>query len=554
LRGPATEVSLDGRRVVVADDDPAVVWFLADLLKAQGCIVHEAFDGRRALELAYRTSPDLILCDIVMPEVDGFTLCRTLRRDAALHDVPVVLLSWKEDLLQRTRELGAGAAGYLRKESDARAILARLREALRPRAHIEMRMRDVGEVRGRIDGLSVRTLLEIVCSTRPDARVTVRDATFNYEFEIREGSPKRATRTTGDGTFLEGERALAAAVGTMAGRFSVNTTAARVEPQFDGNLQALLTIPIASARAASGLLTGALAIHANLVVLDDDLLDDYLRAMPEQARTIAMRIAKGATPRALVLEGAAAASLVEDIVFDLASRGIVRAIEDDMGSDLLGPEVARLAELGDMRASRRMRKDTCTSADESELCESPVPVAVQRAATPSGHSLEEAVLGEIAFRSPTPRPLGLPEGKPMLIETSTLKARTSPHPPHVRNDDDDDDDDSGTPSPDEIIALAEPTIVDDTLYEERIRSRRQLDATQDDSVSLPPDERVERAEPTVITTRRQASDLEAPRKQRLWPMLAFVLLMGAVAWAIFHFAGALLEPARTNEVPVAPAK
>ena len=181
LRGPAAEVRLQGRRIVVADDDPAVVWFLADLLKTSGCIVHEAFNGTQALELAYRTSPDLVICDIMMPELDGFTLCRMLRRDVALHDVPVILLSWKEDLLQRVRELGAGAAGYVRKESDTRAIVARVREALRPRARIEMRLRDDGEVRGRIDGVSVRTLLEIVCATRPEARVSVRDASFNYE-------------------------------------------------------------------------------------------------------------------------------------------------------------------------------------------------------------------------------------------------------------------------------------------------------------------------------------------------------------------------------------
>ena len=223
LRGPAAEVRLQGRRVVVADDDPAVVWFLADLLKTSGCIVHEAFDGKQALELAYRTSPDLLICDIMMPEVDGFSLCRMLQRDVALHDVPVILLSWKEDLLQRVRELGAGAAGYVRKESDTRAIVARIREALRPRSRIETRLRDDGEVRGRMDGISVRTLLEIVCATRPEARVSVRDASFNYEIEIRDGAPQRATRTAGDGTFLEGSRVIAAMLGVGAGRFTVTT-------------------------------------------------------------------------------------------------------------------------------------------------------------------------------------------------------------------------------------------------------------------------------------------------------------------------------------------
>lgn len=570
LRGPAAEVRLQGRRVVVADDDPAVVWFLADLLKTHGCIVHEAFDGKQAVELAYRTSPDLVMCDIMMPELDGFTLCRTLRRDVALHDVPVILLSWKEDLLQRTRELGAGAAGYIRKESDTRAIIARVREALRPRARIEMRLREEGEIRGRVDGISVRALLEIVCATRPEARVSVRDASFNYEVEIRDGAPQRATRTTGDGTFLEGSRVLAAMLGVGAGRFIVTTSTSAVEAHLDGNLAAQLAKPIARARAATTLLMGAGASKANLVVLDEDLLADYLRAMPEQARKIALRIADGATPRTLVLEGRGPASLVEDIVFDLASRGIVSSIEDDMATDILAPEVARLAALSDSRAAFAPRTATpapapvpapatagaCATEGTTELCESPEPGDVRRARATertSGDSLEDAVLSEIAFRSPEPAPLGLPLDKPMLVETSTLKARTSPPPPSAYEE----DEDTGTPPHDQIIALAEPTIVDDTTYAERERAEAEqaMDAAipvDEASQSLPLSEsRAAKTPLTAVTTRDEVAGL--PAKRKTWPMVAFVAATGVVAWAVLHFSAATTETPKHVEVaPPAP--
>src|SRR5262249_34131201 len=172
-RGIASDVKLLGRRVLVADDDPGVTWFLADLLRRAGCVVHEALDGMTALELAFETARELVVSDILMPGLDGFTLCRALRRDVILRDTPVVLLSWKEDLLQRVRELGASAAAYLRKEADSRAILARFREVLRPRARIEQRLRGHDEVRGRLDGLTVRLLLELTCAMRPDSRVSV---------------------------------------------------------------------------------------------------------------------------------------------------------------------------------------------------------------------------------------------------------------------------------------------------------------------------------------------------------------------------------------------
>ena len=127
-------VSLNGRRIVVADDDPAVVWFMAGLLKAVGVEVIEAHDGKQALELAYSNFPDAVISDVLMPKLDGFSLCHEIKRDVAVRDVPVILLSWKEDLLQRLRELGADADGYLRKEAAASAVVERVREVLHSRA------------------------------------------------------------------------------------------------------------------------------------------------------------------------------------------------------------------------------------------------------------------------------------------------------------------------------------------------------------------------------------------------------------------------------------
>jgi DNA-binding response OmpR family regulator len=565
MRGPAAEVRLQGRRIVVADDDPAVVWFLADLLKTSGCTVHEAFDGKHALEAAYRTSPDLLVCDIMMPEMDGFTLCRTLRRDVALRDLPVILLSWKDDLLQRVRELGAGAAGYVRKESDTRAIVARVREALRPRSRIETRLREDGEVRGRMDGISVRTLLEIVCATRPEARVSVRDASFNYEIEIRDGAPRRATRTAGDGTFLEGSRVLAAMLGVGAGRFTVTTSTKAIDAQLEGNLAAQLARPIARARAANAILTGAGTLKASRVDLDEDMLEDYLRAMPDQARSIALRIADGMSPRALVIDGACAASLVEDIVCDLAARGIVCGIEDDMGEEMLGPEFRRLERLSDTRATSVARTATpapapvvgntaaaneCASDAGNVLCESPEPGNVGRGHDDSdsptpGASLEDAVMREIALRSPEPAPLGLPLDRPVLIEPSSLRLRsseppaTSPVSPY---------EDEGTPPHDQILALAEATIIDDTTYAEREAARADADADEERAeTSIPIDEasgamypsesRALKTPLTAVTTRDdEAAGL--PSKRKAWPVVAFVAATGFVAWAVMHFSGA----------------
>ncbi|HEX3772283.1 MAG TPA: response regulator, partial [Polyangiaceae bacterium] len=339
-RGAGADVRLNGRRVVVADDDPGVTWFIADLLRTAGCEVFEALDGLTARDIAFRVHPELVVSDILMPGLDGFALCRALRRDVALRDTPVMLLSWKEDLLQRVRELGASAAAYMRKESDSRAVLARVREVLRPRARIEMRLRADGEVRGRLDDLSPRLLLELVCVLRRDARVAVRDATFLYEIDVRDGAPRKATRTASDGAYQSGERALAMLLAVGAGRFVVSSSQEPIRGDLTGTLAELLARPIAAARGALAATTGARTMEVERIVIDANVLEDYLRATPDPARAILKRLAGGASPRQMLLGGEVAPSLLEDVLTDLSGRCAVKGVHGTGGADMLGPAVA----------------------------------------------------------------------------------------------------------------------------------------------------------------------------------------------------------------------
>jgi DNA-binding response OmpR family regulator len=516
-RGPAAEVRLAGRRIVVADDDPGVVWFLADLLKTAGCTVYEAFDGKQALDLAYETSPDLVISDILMPKVDGFSLCRALRRDVALRDTPVILLSWKEDLLQRVRELGAGAAGYVRKESDTRAIIARVREALRARGRIEARLREDGEVRGRLDGISIRTLLDIVCATRPEARVSVRDATFLYEVEIRFGAPHRVSRTDGDGGFVKGSQVFAQLLGVSAGRFTVTASALELEQELDGNLASQLAKPIARARAAMSILTGTTAGSVARVRLDELTLDDYLKATPERARVAARRLANGAAPSELVACGCEP-SLLDDLLCDLSARGIVTGIEAADGSDLLSAFVTDVAAHGDTRAAFAPKTATAPApeVDAADACESDAPLPLCTSPSPSeAASLEDAVLREVIHCSPS--------------DTSEVIEASEPL--------------TGTPPAEQIIALGEPTIIDDTVY----------------ASEAPPAAEPEQLTPFVLVAKEEPKLEETVLpKRRAWPAVAFVTATGIVAWAVLHFsAGAALPkrqqaPQPTQELP-APA-
>lgn len=316
-------VSLQGRRALVADDDPAVVWFMSSLLKAVGVEVLEAHDGRRALERAFESWPDVVVSDVLMPKLDGFSLCHELKRDVAVRDVPVILLSWKEDLLQRVRELGAAADGYLRKEATASAVVERVREVLRPRARVEERMAAGGEVRGRLDGLTTRLVLELACRDARDVRISVRDAAFLFEAQIRGGQLVALSRTAGDGSFARGSEVLGSLLGASAGRFVVQPDASACRTELNGNLAQLLAAPLTRARNALAAVTASSLVRLRRLELDRSLVETYLACTPEPAAGVLRRVLSGEVPAELVLSGGVSPRLLELVLSDIARRGAV---------------------------------------------------------------------------------------------------------------------------------------------------------------------------------------------------------------------------------------
>ena len=320
-------VTLQGRRIVVADDDPAVVWFMSGLLKALGVEVLEAHDGARALALTYDAWPDLVVSDVLMPKLDGFTLCHEIKRDVAVRDVPVILLSWKEDLLQRVRELGASADGYLRKEAAASTVAERLREVLRPRARVEQRIAAGGDARGRLDGLTPRLILELASAGERDVRVGIRDAVYLYEVQVRRGRLCSATRSSADGSFERGSFVLAALLGVSAGRFVVEPDVTPCRADFEGTAAQILKAPIESARSALNSISAGALVGVTRVHITAPTIEGYLACTPEPARGLLERVMAGASPRELITSGSVAPRLLEAVLSDVARRGAISEIE-----------------------------------------------------------------------------------------------------------------------------------------------------------------------------------------------------------------------------------
>lgn len=117
--------------VLVADDSPSVAQFLTSYLDARGYRVLRAANGTTALEVAARDRPDVVLLDVMMPDMDGLSVCRQLKADPTLHSIPVILVTARSDEDDVVRGLDAGADDYVVKPVNLRVLGARLRSALR---------------------------------------------------------------------------------------------------------------------------------------------------------------------------------------------------------------------------------------------------------------------------------------------------------------------------------------------------------------------------------------------------------------------------------------
>jgi DNA-binding response OmpR family regulator len=121
-------MTLRGRRVLVVDDERDLRRLVRRLLEREGAEVEEAADGRAALHALYSMRPDLVILDVLMPDLDGWeTLARI--RDAS--DVPVLMLSARGQELDRVRGLRSGADDYVEKPFGSLELLARVEALLR---------------------------------------------------------------------------------------------------------------------------------------------------------------------------------------------------------------------------------------------------------------------------------------------------------------------------------------------------------------------------------------------------------------------------------------
>jgi two-component system, OmpR family, response regulator len=116
------------RKILVVDDEKRIVEIVKAYLEKDGFAVIVAFDGRAALQIARKDNPDLIVLDLMLPEIDGWDVCRTLRKES---NVPIIMLTARDDVTDKIVGLELGADDYVTKPFDPKELVARVKAVLR---------------------------------------------------------------------------------------------------------------------------------------------------------------------------------------------------------------------------------------------------------------------------------------------------------------------------------------------------------------------------------------------------------------------------------------
>jgi two-component system, OmpR family, alkaline phosphatase synthesis response regulator PhoP len=122
------------KRILVVEDDRDISELICYNLKREGYDMSAVFSGDKALEYALKIKPDLVILDLMLPEVDGLEICRQLKQEQLLKNIPIIILTAKSEEADVVVGLQMGADDYIAKPFSPRVLVARVKALLR-RAH-----------------------------------------------------------------------------------------------------------------------------------------------------------------------------------------------------------------------------------------------------------------------------------------------------------------------------------------------------------------------------------------------------------------------------------
>lgn len=317
------EIPQQPARILLVDDDPALVKLFAIAMKRAGYEVVTATDGEEGLQQALQVRPDLVVADLNMPRLDGWGLLRALRADHRLGETPVMFLSCHDDYRESLKALSAGAQDYVAKGGKLDSMVSHLRALLAPRDAFAAALASRDKVSAKIAELGPQWTLRKVAAAKVTGLLRAKDAFWNVRLGIDAGELVYAHAEIGRHQ-LEGLAALAPLVVLRAGEILFDPTAAIPGRNVQGALEPLLEDAALRNNRNESEALDKLLTRATRVEVDEQLYQLYEQLGPPGCREIAALVRQGLTPKEVIAKSDRSPTEIEETVRDLVRRRVLR--------------------------------------------------------------------------------------------------------------------------------------------------------------------------------------------------------------------------------------
>jgi DNA-binding response OmpR family regulator len=123
-------------RIAIVDDEPDIIHLVSIHLKKAGYSVESFFNGNSLLKFLSSSTPDLVILDLMLPDLDGFEICKMMKNDTRYSSIPIIMLTAKGQERDKVAGLDLGADDYLTKPFSPRELIARINAVLRDRKSV----------------------------------------------------------------------------------------------------------------------------------------------------------------------------------------------------------------------------------------------------------------------------------------------------------------------------------------------------------------------------------------------------------------------------------
>lgn len=195
-----------GKKILIVDDDPSIRRLVATMLAAEGYSVEHAVNGQEGFDLARSWRPDLVISDVLMDTMDGWTLVKRLRSHPRLAMVPVILLTALDSEEDRIRGYRLGADDYLPKPFHLEELKARILGTFEAMQRMELHARELAShddpnatLKGQLEHLGVSSLLTLLEMERKSGVLVVRSGAGDGRVFVREGAVLAASTEDNQG-------------------------------------------------------------------------------------------------------------------------------------------------------------------------------------------------------------------------------------------------------------------------------------------------------------------------------------------------------------------